>query len=491
MANYILSKSSFVRSVQCQKSLYLYKNFYDQRDKVSFSQQAVFNRGTSVGLLARKLFPGGIDVTPKSIFKYEESAKLTQLLIAEGKEIIYEAAFIYDEVLVAVDILVKENGKWKALEVKSSASISDTYVLDASLQNYVIKGSGLPLDDFIIVYMNRDYIRHGALDLKELFIQQSVKKDVEKRSPYIKEQIAKSKSMLAGNSMPDIRIGEHCFNPYPCDYMGTCWKDISANSVFDIGGMTKKKMFELYHQGYIKMKDIPDDLELSPSFKTQIKAIKENRLIIDKKGISDFLNTLHYPIYFLDFETFMPAIPIYDGSHPYEHIPFQYSLHYKETKDGELIHKEFLADAGLDPRKVFTERLLDDTKGKGDILVYNKDFEKKIMKDLSFDFPQYRNDFKERISRIKDLAIPFSKKYYYAPEMKGSYSLKAVLPALVPDLKYDELIVKDGNTASLTFESLQTESDLLKIADSRDNLLAYCKVDTLAMVRILEILEKI
>src|ERR1022692_341391 len=157
MANYILTKSSFVRGVQCQKSLYLYKNNYKERDVVSYTQQAIFNRGTNVGILARQLFPNGIDVTPESIYKYEESAIRTQQLIKEGKEIIYEAAFIYDDTLVAVDILVKENGHWKALEVKSSVSISETYLMDAALQYYVIKGSGLPLEDFKIVYINRDY----------------------------------------------------------------------------------------------------------------------------------------------------------------------------------------------------------------------------------------------------------------------------------------------------------------------------------------------
>jgi hypothetical protein len=491
MANYLLTKSSFVRGVQCQKSLYLYKNNYKERDAVSHSQQAIFNRGTNVGILARQLFPNGIDVTPESIYKYEDSAKLTQELIAAGKEIIYEAAFIYDDTLVAVDILVKENGHWKALEVKSSVSISETYLMDAALQHYVIKGSGLPLEDFKIVYVNRDYFLHGAINLKQLFIQESVKKYVENKSIFIQEQIQHSKATLSKANIPNINIGEHCFQPYNCDFMGTCWKNIPDNSVFDIGGMRKDKMFDLYNKRYIRMADIPSDLDLAAAFKIQIEANKKNEVIIDREAIADFLKTLHYPLYFLDFESFMPAVPIYQGSHPYEHIPFQYSLHHKATKDGELTHKEFLAETGIDPRKIFAERLLNDTKEKGDILVYNKDFEKKIMKDLGHDFPEYRDALRERISRIKDIAIPFAKKFYYSQTMHGSHSLKAVLPALVPDLKYEELIIKDGNTASISFERLQTETDLIKMMETRDNLIEYCKMDTLAMVRILEVLEAI
>ncbi len=491
MANYLLTKSSFLRGVQCQKSLYLYKNFYTQRDPVSLFQQSIFNRGTNIGILARQLYPGGVDVTPASVFKYEESALLTQKLLGEGHEIIYEATFIFDEILVAVDLLVKAQGKCMALEVKSSASISDTYMMDAALQNYVIKGSGLELDDFLLVYVNREYIKHGELDLNKLFIKTSVKKIIEKKTAYIIEQVKVSKSTLKDKIIPEKNIGEHCYVPYPCDFIGTCWKNIPPDSIFDIGGINKKKQFELYNQGIMMIKDIPDTMNLSDSIKIQAEAINNNKVIIDMKAITDFIHSLHYPLYFLDFESFMPAVPIYDGTHPYEHIPFQYSLHYKSAPDGKLIHKEFLAEAGLDPRRTFAERLLKDTKEPGDILVYNKDFEKKIMNDLSQDFPEYRDELKQRISRIRDLAVPFAKKQYYAPSMKGSYSLKAVLPALIPDLKYDELTIKEGGMASNTFEALQTETDLFKIADTRDALLAYCKTDTLAMVRILELLESL
>ena len=491
MAKYLLTKSSFVRGVQCQKSLYLYKNFYNQKDVASPFQQAIFNRGINVGILARKLFPGGVDVTPPSIFKYEQAAELTKKLIAEGQQIIYEAAFIFDEILVAIDILVRENDKWKALEVKSSAGISETYLLDAALQHHVINGSGVELDDFFIVYVNRDYIRSGNIDLNQLFIQKSVKKDIAKKTPFVIDQIKCSKDTLKSNAIPEIAIGEHCYVPYPCDYMGTCWKSIPPNSVFELGSVHKQVMFDFYRKGIIMIKDIPNDPALSKVIRIQAEAIRNNKVLIDRPAIADFLKSLTYPLYFLDFESFMPPVPPYDGTHPYEHIPFQYSLHYKATPDAPLIHKEFLAEAGIDPRLAFATRLLADTKENGDILVYNKDFEKKIMNELARDFPAFKNDFKDRISRIKDLALPFSQKHYYAPAMKGSYSLKSVLPALIPDLKYDELTIKEGGMASTSFDALQTETDLFKIAETRDALLAYCKTDTLAMVRILELLESV
>lgn len=187
----------------------------------------------------------------------------------------------------------------------------------------------------------------------------------------------------------------------------------------------------------------------------------------------------------MDFETFMPAVPLFNNSRPYQQIPFQYSLHYKKKSGSEPVHYEFLAEANRDPRQKFLIKLLNDTKDNGTILVYNKSFEITRLKEMAKDFPEFAYEIEERISRIVDLMFPFQKKYYYKPEMKGSYSIKKVLPALIPELKYDDLEIKEGSTASSAFESLYYESDLFKIEEIRTNLLNYCKMDTLAMVEIL------
>ena len=193
----------------------------------------------------------------------------------------------------------------------------------------------------------------------------------------------------------------------------------------------------------------------------------------------------------MDFETFQPAVPLFDNSRPYQQIPFQYSIHYKESKESQITHYEFLAEQGEDPRQKFVKNLLEDTSSKGDIIVYSKTFEITRLKEIANDFPAYAEQIEERISRIKDLMIPFRQKYYYSPEMKGSYSIKAVLPALVPELSYDELEINEGGLASIAFETLQIETDLIIIAEIKAQLLEYCKLDTLAMVRILEKLENI
>jgi len=236
---------------------------------------------------------------------------------------------------------------------------------------------------------------------------------------------------------------------------------------------------------------VSDDYPLSKKNKLQLDVYKSGQLQINADAIKDFVDELNYPLCFMDFETFQPAVPLFDNSRPYQQIPFQYSLHYKETEKAELIHSEFLADAGEDPRPQFIMKLLEVTNRPGDIVVYNKTFEVTRLKEIARDFPEYSEDIEERILRIKDLMLPFQRNYYYAPEMKGSYSIKNVLPALVPELSYNSLEINEGGLASIAFENLFDETDMIKIAETREQLLEYCKLDTLAMVRILEKLGKL
>ncbi len=193
----------------------------------------------------------------------------------------------------------------------------------------------------------------------------------------------------------------------------------------------------------------------------------------------------------MDFETFQPAVPMFDNSRPYMQIPFQYSLHYKKNKKSTVDHYEFLAETGNDPRIKFIENLLRDTKSEGDILTYNKSFEVLRLKEIAEAFTKYKKEIEERINRVKDLMLPFQKKYYYTYKMQGSYSIKYVLPALIPELSYKDLEINEGGLASVAFESLYYETDLMKIADTRTNLLEYCKLDTFAMVKLLEKLESL
>jgi hypothetical protein len=303
---------------------------------------------------------------------------------------------------------------------------------------------------------------------------------------FVKEKVDRFKNILARKQMPDVDIGEHCYTPYACSFFNYCRKHIPEDSIFEFSGMHLSKKYELYKGGIVKLNDVPDHVPLSRNNKLQLDTYKKNRLYVNRNAIKSFVSDLNYPLFFMDFESFQPAVPLFDNSRPYQQIPFQYSIHLKEKKHREPKHFEFLAEQGIDPRLRFIQKLLRDVNGKNDILVYNKAFEVARLKELARDFPEYNFKVEKLIPRIKDLMVPFQKKYYYAPEMKGSYSIKAVLPSLSPELSYDQLDISDGGLASAAYERLQTETDLMFIAEIKEKLLKYCKMDTLGMVRILE-----
>lgn len=491
MASHLLSKSSFIKGLQCEKHLYLYKYHYDEMDELSEMQKAIFKRGTNVGELAQQLFPGGLIVAQGDPPNYEKALKRTKELLNGDAQIIYEAAFLFNEVLSIADIVVIEKGGAKIFEVKSSTSISETYINDAALQYYVISSLGIRIKDFSIIYINNQYLRQGNLNLQELFTTESVLELILTLQKSVKENVDRFKKVILKKKMPDIEIGEHCYNPYTCGFFDYCRKHIPEDSIFDFSGMHLAKKYELYRDGIIILDDVPAGYPLNKNNELQLDVYKSGKPLIDKKAIKNFLSDLNYPLYFMDFETFQPAVPLFDNSKPYQQIPFQYSVFLKKSKNSEAEHLEFLAEPGEDPRMKFIENLLKVTKGKGDVLVYNKTFEITRLNEIARDFPKYAEEIEKLISRIKDLMVPFQKKHYYSPEMKGSYSIKAVLPALVPELSYDKLEINEGGLASIAYESLQTETDLMITAEIKQQLLEYCKLDTLGMVRILERLEEL
>lgn len=491
MKKLTLSKSTYIRGLQCEKSLYLYKHFYYLKDEISKSQQAIFDQGNKVGLLAQELFPGGVDASTENHFEYLKSVETTRQLIKQGEKVIYEATFMYNNVVAAIDILVKDADGWKAYEVKSSTGVSETYIKDASIQYYIISNSGIELQDIFIVHINNQYIKKGPLNVNELFSMVSVLGHVKPLQSGIPVQLDDFQVLLNKNDIPSIDIGRHCDHPYPCDYKGQCWQHIPEYSIFNISRLNSAKKFDLYSQGIVSVDQMdPNSLLLNESQKLQVTCELENKTHIDKNKIAAFLNDLNYPIHYLDFETINPAIPIYDNSKPYQQLVFQYSLHIQK-KTGETSHLEYLAetDPELDPRVQFVEQLIKDCGSEGDILVYNIGFERSKLEQLALLFPEHKKTLTAIINRMKDLMPPFQNKWYYSPKMKGSYSIKYVLPALVPELSYEELEIREGGTASSVFVQMLTgeyESDMDK---TKKYLLEYCKRDTYAMLKIVEKLK--
>ncbi|MFZ4440083.1 MAG: DUF2779 domain-containing protein [Syntrophales bacterium] len=360
---------------------------------------------------------------------------------------------------------------------------------DATLQYYVLTGAGIKVSKVCISYINNGYVRKGALDVQKLFTSEDITKQVKEKQPFVIEQLKKQRRMLSGK-LPKIDIGPHCSDPYECDFGDHCWKHIPDDSVFDLREKGVDR-FALYAQGIIKQKDIPLDLLNKKQFQQVVATVKKQNAI-DKKKIREFLKTLSYPLYFFDFETFMSAIPLYDGVKPYQNVPFQYSLHYQKKTGGKLHHTEFLAKPGIDPRKPLLCKLLADIPEDVCILTYNMTFEKKVLTELAAQYPKHKKTIEKWIGNIQDLMVPFRQRDVYFWKFKGSYSIKSVLPALVPQLSYEGLEIADGGAAMDAYHQMGAAKDNPEdLAKIRANLLAYCKLDTLAMVRILETLGEL
>lgn len=449
LPRHILSKSTFLYGCQCPKRLWLHKYKPDVRDEMDEEQQAIFQRGTDVGKLAEQLFPGGVDARPKDTFSYQQSVTDTAKYIAEGHKVIYEAAFQFEGLLCAMDILVQRRGKWYAYEVKSTTKVKPEHLPDAAFQYYVITNAGLELKDFSIVHLNNQYIRKGPLDISQLFSPESVLEQIQPLQEFIHAQASALKTMLQNKTeMPKIEVGDHCNKPYACDFQGFCFEGIEEEE--------------------------PDYGEPN----------------INKEAIAEFLDQLEYPIYHMDFESWMTPVPLYDGHWPFRQVCFQYSVHVEQTPGGKQEHFEYLAERVGTPTKDFLVNLLSVLGKKGTVLVYSKGFEGTRLRELVREHPEYKEAVDEVLERLLDLMSPFHKKHYYLPQMKGSYSIKNVLPALVPDLNYDHLEIGNGGDASSAFFNLRDETDITKIEKTREALLAYCGLDTLAMVRVLGVLYK-
>jgi len=490
-----LSKSLYTRGLQCVKSLWLKKHSPSVLTPPDAAVQAIFDTGNAIGELACTLFPNGVTI-PYEGTTFEDKIILTQDYINAGQRHIYEATFQYDGILVMVDILCIEDNSVIINEVKSSTQVKDVYVDDASIQYYVLNGLGYDVGRVNIVHINNQYERADTLDIASLFTITDVTHAVLEKQSDIPLHVERFREHLKDKeNEPPVDIGKHCTEPYECDGFGYCWytqRQIPSYSVFDISRLRLDKKLALYRQGIIKLEHIPDLAPYSLAQQIQIQAHLSQKPIIDTDAIKAFLQTLRYPIYHLDFETFQQAIPQWRGIRPFMQIPFQYSIHV-DYGDGKVEHKEFLACEGEDPREALATQLAQDIPLDADILAYNMGFEKGVVKALAQTFPHLSKRLMALHENIKDLMHPFQNKHYYHPKMQGSYSIKSVLPALVPEMQtaYKDLnLIHHGGEAMQAFGALSTMDELTKKA-YRNALLAYCKLDTFAMVKVLEKLKDV
>jgi hypothetical protein len=333
------------------------------------------------------------------------------------------------------------------------------------------------------VHINNGYVRDGDIVPEELFVLQDITGIVKEKQASIPEELAEMRAMLKGE-MPRIDIGPHCGDPHDCDFMDFCWRHVPEDSVFSLRGRGIDQ-WELYRQGVIKLEDVPlDSLNLMQRMQVEYSLDKKSHA--DPAKIREFLMKVWYPVCFLDFETFGSGIPLFDGTRPYQQVPFQYSLHRIDAEGEEERHFEYLAQPGVDPRAEIAEKLLGEIPFGACVIAYNMAFEKKVLRELGESIPELRKRLNVFAKGMVDLMEPFKRRDIYHWRMNGSYSLKSVLPILVPEMTYEGLEISDGAMASEAYFAMETIADPAELSRLRRALLEYCRQDTLGLVLLLE-----
>jgi len=504
-----ISKSKYLSGLQCHKLLWFQCNAKDQIPAVDAQTQAIFDQGHLVGELAKKLYPGGIEIAGAAN-DFGKILELSKEALSQRKPL-FEAAFksgmkasfngdrpqmkdAFDRAIAyaRADILnpVGKND-WEIVEVKSSTEVKDINLHDLALQRYAYEGAGLSITKCFILHINNEYVRKGEVEPTKLFTKKDVTKEVQALMKTVRPNLETMVDVIRQKRQPDIEIGLHCSDPYDCPLQELCWKFLPDHNPLTLYYFKKEKGFELIHDGHLDIRKLPSSVSLGDKQQIQIDALRSRKSHIDKEGIRDFLDQLEYPVYYLDFETFGTAIPLFDDVRPYEQIPFQFSLHIVEAQGKKPKHESFLADGASDPRPEILKRLKKLLGNEGSIVAYNAPFEKDKLNKASGIFEDYAKWYQVIEPRFVDLLTPFKSFYYYHPDQCGSASIKAVLPALTGK-SYEGLDIAEGGTASLEFLRVTfgdvEEKERQKV---RQDLETYCALDTEGMVLIVDEMERL
>jgi len=439
-----------------------------------------------VGELAKKLFPDGIEVP---FDDFAESIKQTGKLL-QNRRPLFEASITAGGIYSRVDILNPvDEDDWDIVEVKSSTSVKKVHIEDVCFQKHCCNRRGMKIRNCYLLHINSECIKDGEIDPMQFFTIEDISEEVEKATIGIEGRIEQIIEAISATECPEVGIGKHCTDPYGCP-LTECWDFLPEGHIFDLyrGGA---RSFELFEEGILAISEIPDDCTLSGAQQIQKGCAITGQPYVNREGITDFLINLQYPLHYLDFETFGPGIPIFDGTRPYQSIPFQFSLHIVKDEESTSEHFSFLAEGIDDPRPGLLGELKKVLGNSGSIIVYNQRFEEGILRDLGRTFPEYDGWVSQVCDRLVDLLKPFSSFDYYHPLQRGSASLKNVLPALT-GRGYEDMDIANGQEASITFQAVTygeaPEEARLKV---RADLEKYCAVDTEGMIWIVDRLRDI
>lgn len=480
-----LSKTRFLHGLQCPKQLW-WRAHEPQAPElvVGPALQRVFDRGHRVGALARTYVPGGVLIDlPHGDFEGRVAA--TAAALAAGAPVVYEASFLADGVFVSVDILERVPGGFVLVEAKSTCDPKPQHLPDVAIQVHVLRCAGLPVRGAEVMHLNRA-CRHP--DLSNLFVRAPVLAALDGWLREAPARIAALHAALAG-PLPERAHGAHCTAPYECPFLARCRPPLPPHHVTTLHGIHAKKAAALEAAGYVTLLDLPPDHRAGRVARRQLRSVRAGEIVVEP-GLREALATLRAPIGFLDFETVGPAIPVWPGCRPYQAVPVQFSLHVV-GEDGAVAQRAWLAEPGGDPRRPFAEALLAACAPARTLVAYGASFERGRLAELAEALPDLAPALGALKAKIADL-LPIVRDHVYHPDFGGSFSLKSVLPALVPGLGYDDLAVQDGDAASGLLEALLLEPETITTEqrdELRRSLLEYCARDTWGLVRLHEVLS--
>lgn len=475
-----LSKSRFVSGLQCHRKLWWEVHEPDAPELVPDAGATLrFAEGHRVGALARERFPGGvlIDLPHQAIAR---RVAATRQALDRDPPAVYEASFLAGDVFCAVDVLERNGGGHNLVEVKSTTRVKPEHLPDVAVQAHVLRRSGVTVERAELMHLNPEC---RAPDLGPLFVREDVTAEVEALLPTIPDEVAAQGAMLAG-PLPDVAVGPHCFEPRECPFLERCWAAIPEHHVTELYGIGQRA-WDLVQQGFETIPDLPATLTFGETAERQRRALRAGRLVVEP-GLAAALADVARPAAYLDFETVAPAVPVWPGTRPYEAVPVQFSCHLEEG-GGTFTHVEWIAEGPDDPRARIAAALIEACRRARAVLMYTP-FERTQIRKLAAWLPDAAPALAELDARLVDLK-PIVQRYVYHPAFGGSFSLKAVLPALVPELSYEALPIRDGDAATAALHRLIFDRAALDAADAaqvKRRLLDYCKLDTWAMVKLVE-----
>lgn len=482
-----LSKTKLLSLMQCPRKLWL-ETYSPELEEPSAERGALRDTGNVVGQLARQLYGRGAGHVVSFERGLRAAIDATRALVeAGGREPIFEATFDHDGVNVRVDVLERSEREPKLIEVKASAHVKDHYLDDCAIQAWALAHNGLTPRQVAVATLDTSFVYGGDGDYDGLLVENDVTEAVQQRLDTVATLVAEARRTLADLDEPAIAVGTQCGAPHGCEFYGHCAPPSAEFPVLGLGG-SKENLFELLHAGFADLRDVPEKRLTSD---TQRRIWQRTRLgepHLDAE-LRELARGLALPRYYLDFETVAPAVPLFAGTRPFEALPFQWSCHI-ESRPGELAHAEFLDLNAEPPMRRLAEGLLAALGTTGPILVYTT-FERHVLKSLAARFADLAAPLEALAARLVDLYPP-TKRHYYHPAMQGSWSIKAVLPTVAPDLSYAGLgEVQDGLAAQVAYlEAVAPATTAARRTELKRALLDYCRQDTLALVRLVEFFRR-